>query len=56
MMEKQEFQACSKTLIFTVFSVKGKNKKKKHIFVLANKTHTFTYGALLSYYSSMDRL
>jgi len=44
--------------------VKGKNKKnkkkikklKKNIFVLANKTHTFTYEALPSYYSFMDRL
>jgi hypothetical protein len=43
------------TLTFTVFSVKGKNLKKKKI-VLANKTQTFTYEALLSYYSIMDRL
>jgi len=51
MMEKQEFKACSRTLIFTIFSVKGWGGD---IFVLAIKTHTFTYEALLSYYSFME--
>jgi hypothetical protein len=38
-----------------VFLVKGK-MEKKNIFALANKTHTFTYKAFLSYYSVINRL